>query len=280
MKALQRLALVNNHLGATHKIWVNNLFGNGRAVLALQNSRGFSSSTAPPTSVGSAEQNPSETDGSSANTLNRFSTGVFLNPHFAKRFKGGEDAACINDRLICVADGVGGWAESGIDPALYSKQLCSIIDVLFRSGDERYLMSPKQLLVDAVKKNQEIGSCTCCLLVLDEKAKVLQSCNLGDSGYMILRGEEAQTSAPSDIGKELLIRYETKEQQHSFNFPYQCGTNGDDPMKGESMAHNVEHGDIIVLGSDGLWDNLHRATIVDMIRPHVKWTAENKYGMI
>lgn len=104
---------------------------------------------------------------------NTFASGVFLNPHFAKRFKGGEDAACINDRLICVADGVGGWAESGIDPALYSKQLCSIIDVLYRSGDERYTMSPKQLLVDAVKKNQEIGSCTCCLLVLDEKAKVL-----------------------------------------------------------------------------------------------------------
>ena len=51
-------------------------------------------------------------------------------------------------------------------------------------------------------------------------------------------------------------------------------------MKGESMAHNVEQGDIIVLGSDGLWDNLHRATIVDMIRPYVNWTEANPYGMI
>ena len=41
------------------------------------------------------------------------------------------------------------------------------------------------------------------------------------------------------------------------------------------MAHKVEHGDIIVLGSDGLWDNLHRMTIVDMIKPFVKWTEEN-----
>ena len=149
---------------------------------------------------------------STVNAKNVFTSGVFLNPHFAKRFKGGEDAACINDRLICVADGVGGWAESGIDPALYSKRLCAIIDVLYRSGDERYQMSPKQLLVDAVKKNEEVGSCTCCLIVLDEKAKILQSCNLGDSGYMILRGEKVQSSTPAEHSRELVVRFETKEQ--------------------------------------------------------------------
>ena len=46
------------------------------------------------------------------------------------------------------------------------------------------------------------------------------------------------------------------------------------------MAHKVEHGDIIVLGSDGLWDNLHRSTIVDMVSPFVKFTEENEHGMI
>ena len=46
------------------------------------------------------------------------------------------------------------------------------------------------------------------------------------------------------------------------------------------MAHKVKHGDVIILGSDGLWDNLHRATIVEMIKPFVKSTDENKHGMI
>ena len=77
-----------------------------------------------------------------------------------------------------------------------------------------------------------------------------------------------------------MINFESKEQQHSFNFPFQCGTNGDDPNKGNALAHKVEHGDIIVLGSDGHWDNLHRMTIVDMIKPFVKWTEENQYGLI
>ena len=46
------------------------------------------------------------------------------------------------------------------------------------------------------------------------------------------------------------------------------------------MAHKVKHGDIIILGSDGLWDNLHRPMIVEMVKPFVKWNDENKYGMI
>jgi serine/threonine protein phosphatase PrpC len=50
------------------------------------------------------------------------------------------------------------------------------------------------------------------------------------------------------------------------------GTNGDNPMKGESFAHDVKHGDIVVMGTDGLFDNIHRAVIVDMIKPYVSWT--------
>ena len=55
---------------------------------------------------------------------NRFHAGVHLNPHYNKRYKGGEDAACLSETMLAVADGVGGWAESGVDPAIYSKRLC------------------------------------------------------------------------------------------------------------------------------------------------------------
>ena len=42
------------------------------------------------------------------------------------------------------------------------------------------------------------------------------------------------------------------------------------------MAHNVEHGDIVVVGSDGLWDNLHRKVIVDLISPFLKMAANTR----
>ena len=73
-----------------------------------------------------------------------------------------------------------------------------------------------------------------------------------------------------------MIEFESKEQQHSFNFPYQVGTNGDDPNKGEINAHNVKHGDIIVVGSDGLWDNIHRQKIVQVVNNFVKGGHEIK----
>ena len=49
-----------------------------------------------------------------------------MNPHPSKIHKGGEDAYGIskNNRLLTMTDGVGGWAENGIDPALYSRELC------------------------------------------------------------------------------------------------------------------------------------------------------------
>ena len=43
----------------------------------------------------------------------------------SKRHKGGEDAATLTDRVLAIADGVGGWAESNVDPAKYSRRLCS-----------------------------------------------------------------------------------------------------------------------------------------------------------
>ena len=66
------------------------------------------------------------------------------------------------------------------------------IDKLFETQDDRYIASPKSLMVDAVSRNDEIGSCTVCIVTLDEKAKVIMTANLGDSGYMLLRQDESK----------------------------------------------------------------------------------------
>lgn len=51
----------------------------------------------------------------------RFAGGVACLPHDDKVHKGGEDGWAASERLIAVADGVGGWAEKGVDPGLFSK---------------------------------------------------------------------------------------------------------------------------------------------------------------
>jgi len=52
-------------------------------------------------------------------------------PHPEKAHKGGEDAFYSNSKLLCVCDGVGGWANHGVDPGLYSKSFARHTEALF-----------------------------------------------------------------------------------------------------------------------------------------------------
>lgn len=52
--------------------------------------------------------------------------------------------------------------------------------------------------------------------------------------------------------------FRTSEMQHAFNFPLQLGTHSrDEPMKdAQRFTVEVEKEDVVVVGSDGLMDNL------------------------
>jgi protein phosphatase PTC7 len=48
-------------------------------------------------------------------------------PHPSKAYRGGEDAFYASEKLLVVADGVGGWNTKGVDPSRYSRFLCSAL---------------------------------------------------------------------------------------------------------------------------------------------------------
>lgn len=52
-----------------------------------------------------------------------------------------------------------------------------------------------------------IGSSTACIVVLDRRSHQLHTCNLGDSGFLVVRGGE--------------VVHRSDEQQHYFNTPFQ-----------------------------------------------------------
>jgi len=87
-------------------------------------------------------------------------------PHYSKRHKGGEDAYISREDLLVVADGVGGWAESGIDPGLFSKALVRLIEEQFVKDKNATL---KTMLIEAVKRNRHVGSSTAVLAAIDVK---------------------------------------------------------------------------------------------------------------
>ena len=65
-------------------------------------------------------------DGSSKNYFRYAATNI---PHDDKKHKGGEDAYLASNNLLVVADGVGGWADEGVDSGLFSKKLVADIKV-------------------------------------------------------------------------------------------------------------------------------------------------------
>jgi len=172
-------------------------------------------------------------------------------PHDSKKEKGGEDSYFISTdgSVIGVFDGVGGWADSGIDPRDYSYVLS---EGCRQAVEEVKLTDPLSILNYGYKKSLSImGSSTACVLSIT--GNCFDALNVGDSGFRIIRDSR--------------IVYGSKEQQHSFNLPYQLGpTSTDKPENGDSYKYTLRDGDIVVVGTDGLFDNLYDDKIVSLLK--------------
>jgi len=183
-------------------------------------------------------------------------------PHPEKVATGGEDAHFLlepserpNFSAIAVADGVGGWAELGINAGVYSAKL-------MEQAKRRLLSAPVPCPSDALAfahiTTKELGSCTACIALLDESDK-LKTINLGDSGFLIVRPKAADDP-------HLKVLFKSPFQQHDFNTPRQLSTNSTDhPYHGDTESFAVQPGDIVLLGTDGLWDNVYDADIIDSL---------------
>ena len=57
--------------------------------------------------------------------------------------------------------------------------------------------------------------------------------------------------------------------QHVFNHPFQLGykRNGDDPSLSDINEHAIRDGDIIILGTDGCFDNMFDEDILKIVSP-------------
>ncbi|KAG9188252.1 protein phosphatase PTC7 [Alternaria panax] len=202
-----------------------------------------------------------------------------------KRARSGQDAFFFsqvgntNTTTFGVADGVGGWVESGLDPADFSHGLCEYMACAARSwphGFNTTALHAKDLLqvaYDEVTDDDSIegGGSTACLAVAEPDGNV-EVANLGDSGFMHL-GLNA-------------VRHFTQPQTHAFNTPYQLSktpqrmlvqmavfggpsTLSDLPKESSITHHKVRHGDVLVFATDGVWDNLSPQDALGIVSRHM-----------
>lgn len=194
-----------------------------------------------------------------------------------------------------VADGVGSWREYGVDPRLFSHRLmeeCSNIlqeASLSKEGDEkiRRIMAPSEILAQAyerVKSENIIGSTTACVALFDKSRHQLHFSNLGDSGIIVLRHIDStiagslkrdKTKPRTERTSDLRVAFVSQQQLLSFNHPYQLGWTGKELEEGESDSFksacdscttsiHIRRGDIIIMATDGLFDNVDVDDICSM----------------
>ncbi|XP_043703015.1 probable protein phosphatase 2C 26 isoform X2 [Telopea speciosissima] len=167
--------------------------------------------------------------------------------------RGGEDAFFVssyNGGVLAIADGVSGWSEQNVDPALFSKELMA--NASYFVGDEEVNDDPQILLGKAHAATSSKGSATVIVSMLENNG-TLKIANVGDCGLRVLRK-----------GK---ILFSTSPQEHYFDCPYQLSSEVVGQTYLDAMVSTLEliEGDTIVMGSDGLFDNVFDHEIISTI---------------
>lgn len=187
-------------------------------------------------------------------------------PHIKKIFRGGEDAYKIEEDnwMIVVADGVGGWNSKGIDPSLFSKCLVNNVCQVFNSKRKSIFLEinieerMKSLLQDAINSTISIkGSSTLSLFMTDPNERKGYSALIGDSLILI--------ASLNDKTSDFYLSFISVEQNHGFNIPYQVGKDCDSASFSKVTEHELTDKDIVIIATDGLWDNLSVKNILSLI---------------
>lgn len=191
---------------------------------------------------------------------------------------------------FAVADGVGGWTESRVDPADFSHGLCGYMAETAVAWDEPAdKLRPKQLLqtgYDRVVDDPAIkaGGSTASVGVALPDGRV-ELANLGDSGSVLLR--------------LAAVHHYSVPQTHGFNTPYQLsiipprmraqasifgGAFLEDFPRDATVTNvQMQHGDVLMLATDGVFDNLNNQDILKLVTSRMiltgAWTAIPDQGV-
>ncbi|CAH8511270.1 unnamed protein product [Schistosoma rodhaini] len=181
----------------------------------------------------------------------------------------GDDACFLSvtdcSYVLGVADGVGGWRSYGVDPGRFSRAVMKNCERVVNSG--RFIPDKLEVLIaqcyEDVLNSKELilGSATLCIVSLQRNEHRVYGASLGDSGYLVIReGHVIQRSV---------------HQKHSFNTPFQLSCpptlhsrrfHCDLPNQAAQTSVEVKPGDIIIVGTDGLFDNLTESMILQEVK--------------
>jgi serine/threonine protein phosphatase PrpC len=225
--------------------------------------------------------------------------GGWMIPHPEKIASGGADSFFFSSTAAGVADGVGEWEwRFKLDPRKFAEQLmkgCLLSAEKHRedpcSSSEQAELKALTVLSEGFDEARAFGSSTACVMTLDDSGERIGVANLGDSGLIHFR-KQFLTGA---LSMTCVMR--TREQQHGFNIPYQL-SRLPEPEQYEEISHDpiytelistlrtlsgrqlskidqavdadlyssrVKEGDLIILATDGVLDNLWNYDLLSVV---------------
>mmetsp|Transcript_14043 Transcript_14043/g.24658 ORF Transcript_14043/g.24658 Transcript_14043/m.24658 type:complete len:464 (+) Transcript_14043:95-1486(+) len=208
-----------------------------------------------------------------------FNAKAYQKTHPLKAVKGQKDAdaTLCSPMLVAVADGVSQIEEFGIDASELPNELLNQVEqlavcqLLPGQETEEYL-GPISMMRDAYEATASLGSTTVLTAIMDNSTKIhgklhpmIAVCSIGDCEILILRRAQDQAGRLMPIFHTEMQRIDGNAQS-----PLQLARVDDtvDPDFDPSVAIEVIEqgsavhcvsafeGDIVVAGSDGVFDNL------------------------
>lgn len=167
----------------------------------------------------------------------------------------GEDAHFESDCSLGVFDGVGGWIKYGVDSGKYARCLSSRTKAALSKDPDRDL---KRALQKSLANCYMDGSSTACLASLvNDHLNVL---NVGDSRLLLMRNQ--------------CTEFFSKKQTHEPNSPFQVSHKYQNALgQAQLYRKQLQTNDVLILGTDGLWDNLSKECVERVVRDHIsKWS--------
>mmetsp|Transcript_91841 Transcript_91841/g.179962 ORF Transcript_91841/g.179962 Transcript_91841/m.179962 type:complete len:403 (+) Transcript_91841:1-1209(+) len=216
-----------------------------------------------------------------------YTAGAYQLTHPLKAAEGHIDAdvTCVSPMLVGVADGVSQIADYGIDPSELPKELLKACEELAMTQlmpenmkmPQGLYRGPIPLMREAYESTEAMGSTTALLAVLDNSTVIhgklhpmIAVLSIGDCEILVLRNTGAQLEA--------VFHTEMQRIEGNAQCPLQICRIDEaiDPDFDERMPLEViergsavhclsaYEGDIVVMGSDGVFDNMFLDEIVDI----------------
>ncbi|KAG7361358.1 WW domain containing protein [Nitzschia inconspicua] len=180
--------------------------------------------------------------------------GSHILPHPAKVRWGGEDAVFMKGRTFGIFDGVSG-ADKLDGVPLYSRTLANEMKKMVGTdGVTIQDMTTYLTSAAAYADGAATGASTAVIASIGENG-FLQALNVGDSYCVVIRD-----------GK---ITAKTREISHYWECPYQLSEDSPDrPRDGTKLNVELIPGDVIIMGSDGVFDNVDDDLLLDLVRQY------------